>query len=165
MDDLEDVVEAVVDIEDIVEEVADPEELLEDFVESPLLIGLALSAVLAAVITVLLVIVTLLFVLFAGPVFVVGALAMGCLFMTALAVGGFIYFRTDIPSDLQQRVDNALEQSDDTPPDDAEMSEQEAIEELKTQYASGELDDYELEQALDDVLTSDQPERVVERHR
>ena len=79
MDDLEDIVEAVVDIEDIVEEVAEPAELIEDFVESPLLIALALGAVLAAAVTVLLVLATILFVLFAGPVLVVGFLAMSTL--------------------------------------------------------------------------------------
>mgnify|MGYP006280286799 FL=1 len=165
MDDLEDIVEAVVDIEDIVEEVAEPAELIEDFVESPLLIALALGAVLAAAVTVLLVLATILFVLFAGPVLVVGFLAMVFLFFTLLAVGGFIYFRTDIPSDVQRKIDSALERSDNTPRENSEMTEQEAIERLKTQYANDELDDYELERALEDVLTSDRPERVVERTR
>jgi len=166
MDDLEDIIEAVVDIEDIVEELTEPAELLEDFIESPLLIALALSAALAAVVTVLLVVTTLFSLLFAvGPVLIVGLLAVMFLLMTGLAVGGFIYFRTDIPSDIQKKIDSALEQSDDTPRANAEMTEQEAIEELKTQYANDELDDYELEQALEAVLTSDRPERVVERHR
>ena len=165
MDDLEDVVEAVVDIEDIVEEIAEPAELIEDFIESPLLIALALGAVLAAVITGLLVVATLVFLLFAGPVLVVGFLAMVFLFLTLLAVGSFVYFRTDIPSDVQHKIDTALEQSDDTPRDNSELTEQEAIERLKTQYANGDLDEYELERALDDVLTSERPERVVERAR
>ena len=151
MDDLDDIVEAVVDIEDIVEEVAEPAELI---------------AVLAAAVTVLLILATILFLLFAGPVLVVGFLAMVFLFLTLLAVGGFIYFRTDIPSDIQRKIDSALEQSDDTPRNNnSEMTEQEAIERLKTQYANDELDDYELERALEDVLTSDRPERVVERTR
>jgi len=165
MDDLEDILEAIVDIEEIVEEVAEPAELIEDFVESPLLIALALAAALAAVVTVLLVAATVLFLLFAGPVLIVGFLAMVFLVLTLLAVGGFIYFRTDIPSDVQQKIDSALEQSDDRPRSDAGMTEQEAIEALKTQYATGELDEYELERALEDVLTSDRPERVVERTR
>ena len=165
MDDLEDIVEAVVDIEEIVEEVAEPAELIEDFVESPLLIALALGAVLAAIVTFLLVLATILFLLFAGPVLIVGFLAMVFLFLTLLAVGGFVYFRTDIPSDVQRKIDSALERSDDTPRNDSEMTEQEAIERIKTEYANGNLDDYELERALDDVLTSDRPERVVERTR
>lgn len=166
MDDLEDIVEAVVDIEDIVEEIAEPDELIEDFVESPLLIALALAAALGAVLTVLLIAATLLFVLFAvGPVVVVGFLAVVFLFVTLLAVGGFVYFRTDIPSDVQRKLETALEGADDTPQANAKMTEQEAIEALKQQYANGDLDGYELEQALEDVLTSDQPERVVERAR
>ena len=165
MDDLDDVVEAIVDIEDIVEEVAEPAELIEDFIESPLLIALALGAVLAAVVSVLLVVATILFLLFAGPVLVVGVLAMVFILLTLLALGGFIYFRTDIPADVQRKIDRAFERSDDTPRADAEMTEQAAIEELKTQYATGEIDEYELERALEDVLTSDRPERVVERAR
>ena len=165
MDDLEDIVEAVVDIEDIVEEIAEPGELIEDFVESPLLIALALAAALAAVVTVLLIAATILFLLVAGPVLIVGFLAVVFLFLTLFAVGGFIYFRTDIPSDVQRKLDSALERSDDTPRGTGEMTEQEAIEELKTQYANDELDENELERALDDVLTSDRPERVVERTR
>jgi len=165
MDDLEDILEAVVDIEDIVEEIADPGELIEDFVESPLLIALALAAALAAVVTVLLVAATVLLLLLAGPILIVGFLAMVFLVLTLLAVGGFIYFRTDIPSDVQQKIDSALEQSDNRRRSDAEMTEQEAIEALKTQYATGELHEYELERALEDVLTSDRPERVVERTR
>jgi len=165
MDDLEDIVEAVVDIEDIVEEIADPAELIEDFVSSPLLIALALAAALAAVVTVLLVAATILFLLLAGPVLIVGFLAVVFLFLTLFAVGGFVYFRTDIPSDVQRKIDTALERSDDTPRGDGEMTEREAIERIKTQYANDELDDYELERALEDVLTSDRPERVVERAR
>ena len=166
MDDLEDVIEAVVDIEDIVEEIADPEELLEDFIESPLLILFALGAALAAVVTVLLIAATLLFLLFAvGPVLVVGVLAIISLFVTALAVGGFVYFRTDIPSDVQRKIDTALDRSDDTPRENGTMTETEAIERIKTEYANGNIDDYELDRALEDVLTSDRPERVVERHR
>jgi len=165
MDDIEDLFEAVVDIEDIVEEVAEPGELIEDFVESPLLIALALAAALAAVVTALLIAATLLFVLLAGPVLVVGFLAVVFLFLTLFAVGGFIYFRTDIPSDVQRKLDSALERSDDTPRNDSEMTEREAIEQIKTEYANGNLDDYELDRALDDVLTSEQPERVVDRVR
>ena len=165
MDDLDDVVEAIVDIEGIVEEVGEPAELIEDFIESPLLIALALGAVLAAVVSVLLVVATILFLLFAGPVLVVGVLAMVFILLTLLALGGFIYFRTDIPADVQRKIDSAFERSDDTPRADAEMTEQAAIEELKTQYATGEIDEYELERALEDVLTSDRPERVVERAR
>lgn len=166
MADVEDLVEAVVDIEDIVEEVAEPDELLEDFVETPLLIVFALVAAVAAIVTVLLVTATLLFLLFAvGPVAVVASLAVVGILLTILAVAGFVYFRTDIPSDVQQRIEAAREHSDTTRQQDASMSEQEAIDELKTLYAEGELTESELERALDDVLTSNDPEQVVERNR
>lgn len=166
MDDLDDLVEAVVDIEDILEEVADPEELIEDFVESPLLIGLALAGALIAAVTVFLIVLTLIFFLFAvGPVIVVASLAVVGFLITVLSFIGFVYLRTDIPSDIQQKIETAMERSDNTPQENAEMTEREAIEKLKTQYAEGHIDDQELERALEDVLTSDQPERVVERHR
>ncbi|WP_253738491.1 hypothetical protein [Halohasta salina] len=165
MDDLEDIVEAVVDIEDIVEEVAEPAELIEDFVTSPVLIALALGAAIAAVVTALLVFATILFLVFAGPVLVVGFLAVVFLVLTLLAVAGFVYVRTDIPADVQRKIDSALERSGDRSQSDAEMTEQEAIEALKTRYATGELDEDELKRGLEDVLTSDRPERVVDRAR
>jgi hypothetical protein len=166
MVDLEDVVEAVGDIEDIVEELADPEELVEDFVESPLLVVLALGAAVAAVGTVLLLLLTLLLLLLAvGPVAVLASLVVVGVLLTTLAVGGFVYFRTDIPADVRRTIEAARERSASTPRDGATMSEQEAIDELKAQYAAGTLTESELEQALDDVLTSSEPERVVERTR
>jgi hypothetical protein len=166
MVDLEDFVEAVVDIEDIVEELADPEEFLEDFVESPLLVVFALGAAAAALITVLLVIATLLFLLFAvGPVAVLASLAIVGILLTILAVSGFVYFQTDIPSHVQRKIDTARERSDSTRKQGGSMSEQEAIDELKAQYAQGELTESELERALEEVLTSETPERVVERSR
>jgi len=166
MVDIEDLVEAVVDIEDVVEEIAEPEELLEDFVDNPLLIAFALVAAAAALVTVLLVTATLLFLLFAvGPVAVVASLAIVGVLLTILAVTGFVYLRTDIPSDVRQKIEAARERSDDTRKRGASMSEQEAIDELKTQYAEGALTESELERALEDVLTSNEPERVVERSR
>jgi hypothetical protein len=162
--DLEDLVEAVVDIEDIVEEIAEPDELLEDFLEQPLLIALALGAAVAAVLTVLLVLATLLVLLFAvGPVAVLASLAVVGLLVTTLTVAGFVYFRTDVPAEVQRMIDAARDRSDETPHEGASMSEREAIDELKTQYAAGELTELELERALEDVLTSDDPGRVVER--
>lgn len=166
MVDLEDLVEAVVDIEDIVAELAEPDELLEEFLESPLVILLALGAAVAALLTALLVAATVLFLVFAvGPVAVVATLAVLSVLGTLLAVGGFVYFRTDIPSDVQRQIDAARGRSTDTPQRGAAMSETEAIDELKTQYAHGELTEAELERALEDVLTAEDPERVVERSR
>ena len=45
------------------------------------------------------------------------------------------------------------------------MTEEEAIAELKTAYAEGDIADHELDGALDDALTSEHPERVVDRYR
>ena len=166
MADAEDVIEAVLDIEDIVKEAVEPEDLLEDFVENPLLIVFALVAAVTALFTLLLMATAVIFLVFAvGPVAVVLALALVDLILSGLAVAGFVYFRTDIPSDIQQKIETARQRSADTPKRDATMSEQEAIDELKTQYARGELADRELERALEGVMTSDDPERVIERSR
>jgi len=164
MVDLEDFVEAVVDIEDIVEELAEPAELLEDFVETPLLVVLALGAAAAAVLTVLFLLLTLLLLVFTvGPVAVVASLAVVGSVLTILAVAGFVYFRTDIPADVRQKIKAARERSDSARQEGASMSEKEAIDELKSQYVQGKLTEPELERALDDVLTSNDPGRIVER--
>ena len=163
MVDLEDVVDAIVDIEDIVEEIADPEELLEDFLETPLLIAVALGAAVAAVLTVLLVLATVVVLVLAGPVVVLASLAFLGFLLTTSAVVGFVYLRTDVPAEGQRMIDAARERSDGTPHEGASMSERDAIDELKTQYAAGELTELELERALEDVLTSEDPGRVVER--
>ena len=166
MVDLEDFVEAIVDIEDIVEEVTEPAELLEDFVEAPLLIVFALGAAVAAVLTLVLMLVTLLFVLFAvGPVAVVASLVLVGGLLTGFTVAGFVYLRPEIPASVRRKIDAARERSDSTRRDGASMSEQEAIDELKRQYVEGTLTEPELERALDDVLTSNDPARVVELSR
>lgn len=166
MVDLEDFVEAVVDIEDIVEEITEPAALLEDFLDAPALILLALGAAVAAVLTLLLLLLTLLFVLFAvGPVAVVASLVFVGGVLTMLTLAGFVYLRPDIPASVRRKIDAARERSDETRRAGASMSEQEAIDELKAQYVEGTLTEPELERALDDVLTSDDPGRVVERNR
>ena len=45
------------------------------------------------------------------------------------------------------------------------MTEQEAVTELKSEYAEGNIDDEEFDRALDDALTSERPEQVLERYR
>lgn len=165
MDDLDDVAEAIVDIEDIVEEIADPEELLDDLLDDPLVILFGLVAGFAALIAALLLLLTVaLLVLAIGPVEVVALLTVLCFLAMGLAIGGFLYVRTDIPSDVQRKIDAALERADETPKQNGSMTEEEAITELKNQYANGEIDDHELDQALEDALTSDQPEKVVSRY-
>jgi hypothetical protein len=166
MVDLEDLVEAIVDIEDIVEELTEPAALLEDFVEAPLLIVFALGAAVAAVLTLVLMLMTLLFVLFAvGPVAVVASLVLVGGLLTMLTVAGFVYLRPEIPASVRRKIDAARERSDSTRRDGASMSEQEAIDELKRQYVEGTLTEPELERALDDVLRSNDPARVVELSR
>lgn len=166
MVDLEDLFEAVVDIEDIAEKVLEPAEPLEDFLEAPLLVAFALRAAVATVLTLCLLLVTLLFVLFAiAPVAVVASLVLAGRILTMLTATGFVYVRLDISSGVRRKIEAARERSDDTRQDGASMSEQEAIDELKTQYVKGELTESELERALDDVLSSDDPRRVVELGR
>lgn len=166
MVDLEDFVDAVVDIEDVVAELAEPADLLEDLLENPLVVVFALGAAVAAVLTVLTVLATLLLLLFAvGPVAVVASFVLVGALLTTLAVAGVVYFRTDIPASVRRTIDAARDRSDATPPEGASMSEQDAIDELKAQYAEGALTEAELERALEDVLTSNDPELVVERTR
>lgn len=165
MTDIEDIVEGIFDIEDIVEEVADPDDLVEDFVANPLMVLLALTAALAGLFLLFLFLLTLvLLVLAFGPVEVLVLLMMLSFIVLVSAVAAFLYVRTDIPSDVYHKVNNALEQADNSPEKGGPMTEKEAIEELKDQYAAGHLDDYELDQALDDVLTSENPGEVVERY-
>lgn len=166
MVDLEELVEAVVDIEDIVEELTEPAELIEDFVEAPLLIVFALGAAVAAALTLVLLLLTLLFVLLAvGPVAVVASLVVVGGLLTMVTVAGFVYLRPDIPSRVRRKIDAARERSDSTRQDGASMSEAEAIDQLKLQYVEGTLTEDELERALDDVLMSTDPGRVVELNR
>jgi len=165
MTDIEDIAEAVVDIEDIVEEVADPEDLIEDFAENAMMVLFALLAGAMALVTVLLIVLTaVLAVVGIGALWVFVLLTTFAFVTTLLAVGAFIYVRTDLPSHLRKKIDSAREQADDTPRTDGAMTEEEAISELQDQYAKGNLDDHEMEQALDDAITSDDPERVVKEY-
>jgi len=165
MTDVEDLVEAIVDIEDIVEEIADPEDLIEDFVANPLMILFAFTAALAGLFCLVLFVLTLVLLVLAFGSVEVLVLLMGLSFVVFVgSVGAFLYVRTNIPSDVYHKINNALEQADDSSETAGPMTEKEAIEELKNQYAAGNIDDYELEQALDDALTSENPKDVVERY-
>lgn len=165
MTDVEDIVEAVVDIEELLEELAEPEELVEDFVAEPLMIAVGLVAGVSGVLGLLLFMLTLTLLLLAiGPIRILAVLTLLSLLTMALAIGAFLYVRTDIPRDVQRKLNNALAQADDTSTATDGMTEQEAINAIKTQYANGELDDHELDAALEAVLSSDNPERVVENH-
>jgi hypothetical protein len=165
MTDVEDLVEAVFDIEDIVEEVADPEELIEDFIANPLMILFAFVAAVSALFLFVLFLITLILLVLAfGPVEVVVLLMLLNFFVFIGSIVAFLHVRTSIPSDVYDKINTALEQADDSPEQGDQMTEKEAIEELKHQYSVGNLDDYELDQALDEALTSDNPEAVVKRY-
>jgi low affinity Fe/Cu permease len=165
MTDLEDIAEAVFDIEDLLEEIAEPEELIEDFVADPLVILVGLVAGIAGVIALFLFLLTaLLLVLTIGPIRLLAVLTVVSFLTMLLGIGAFLYMRTDIPANVQEKIDAALQQADETPNNEGGMTEQEAINEIKTQYANGDIDDYELDAALERVLTSERPERVVEEY-
>lgn len=165
MTDIEDLVEAVFDIEDIVEELADPEDLFEDFAANPLMVVFAFVAAVAGIFALFLFLITAVVLVFAfGSIWLFVALAVVSVLVMTVAIGAFLYVRTDIPSDVYRKITEARERADDTPKGDGSMTEQEAVDELKDQYARGNLNDYELDQALDDALTSENPEDVVERY-
>jgi len=165
MDDLEDVVEAFDDIEDIAEEVFEPDELVEDLVEQPVTVMVALLAGVAALFAFLLFSLTVVLALLAvGPVTLLAVLTLLNVLVVGLAVGVFLYVRTSLPSEVREKFRSAEQQADDEPHQDDSMSQEQAVEELKQGYAAGEIEDHELDQALDDALTSDEPEKVVERY-
>lgn len=165
MSDVEDLVEAIVDIEDIAEEIFEPDELLEDLVENTIVIAVALIATFAALVTLLLFVLTAVLFFFA-PAFalLVAVFAIFGMITTILAVVGFLYVRTDIPDHVRRKIESAEEQASDDPRGGASMTEEDAVEALQSKYANGELSDRELEESLDEVLTSDQPEKVVDRY-
>ncbi|MFT4909111.1 MAG: hypothetical protein ACI9TI_000264 [Natronomonas sp.] len=163
MADVEDLVEAVFDIEDIVEEIADPEDLIEDIVANPLMVLFAFTAALAGGVLLLLFLLTLvLLVLAFGSVEVLVLLMLLSVVVLIGSIAAFLYVQTDIPSDIYQKLNTALEQADGQPEKGDSMTEKAAIEELKDKYAGGKLNDYELDQALDEVLTSENPGEVVD---
>jgi len=158
------------DIDDLVEiedafDALNPEDLVERLASSLMLV---VVAVLGALLTVVLVVsVVALVALSVGLVAALAtlvALTLLCLLLLIVGVGVFLYFRGR-SSNAQERIAEALARADDTPQADGSMTEEAAVTELKSEYAEGNIDDEELDQALDDALTSEQPERVVERYR
>ena len=112
MDDLEEVTEGLSEEGTIFERVLEPDELLEDLVSNTLMVVFAVLAGLAALLTLLFLALTVVLLAFSvGPaVLVVGlaTIAVLSLFVTVLAVGGFLYLRPDIPSAVRQKIDHAL---------------------------------------------------------
>jgi len=158
------------DIDDLVEiedafDALDPDGLVERLASSLLLV---VVAVLGALLTVVLVVsVVALVALSAGLVAALATLVvltLLCLLLLIIGVGVFLYLRSS-SSGAQERIDQALARADDTPQPDSSMTEEAAVTELKSEYAEGNIGDEELDRALDDALTSEQPERVVERYR
>jgi hypothetical protein len=94
---------------------------------------------------------------------VVGLTVLGLL-ATVLAVAAFLSLRRGIPHEVRREISEARRRADDGHPRDGSMTEQEAIDELKQQYAEGELSDRELEAAPEAAITSDRPEEVVARY-
>jgi apolipoprotein N-acyltransferase len=150
--------------EDIVDAL-DPGGIVERLVSSLMLVVAALLGV--ALTVVLVVSAVVLVALSAGLVAALATLVvltLLCLFLLILGVGVLLSLRSG-SSGAQERVEEALARADDTPQADGSMTEEEAVTELKSEYAEGNIDDEELDRALDDALTSEQPERVVERYR
>jgi low affinity Fe/Cu permease len=107
---------------------------------------------------------TLLLVLAIGPIKLLAVLTVVSFLTMLLGIGAFLYMRTDIPANVQEKIDAALQQADETPNNEGGMTEQEAINEIKIKYANGDIDDDELDAALERVLTSERLEGVVEEY-
>ena len=107
---------------------------------------------------------TLLLVLAIGPIKLLAVLTVVSFLTMLLGIGAFLYLRTDIPATVQEKIDDALQQADETPNKEGGMTEQEAINEIKIKYANGDIDDDELDAALERVLTSERLEGVVEEY-
>lgn len=160
MDDLDDIFE---DIEDIGEEILEPDELLEDLIEEPTEVITSLIAVIFGGITILLILLTLILLLITtGPLAILATFAGLTLFITVISIGAFIYLRTNIPNQVETKINNALEQADTQKRENENLTEQEAIEQVKQQYTNGEITEQELDQAIDDILKhQDKPEHIV----
>lgn len=178
MDDLDDIVEAVIDVEDVAEELLDPDELIEDLVADPLEVLIALFAAAAALFTLMIGAILLILVVFQyGLVPIVAALTVLGLLATTIAIGLFLYVRTDVPRRVERRIERARERAADSrgaeaagdgtgtrADGDAATSEEEAIERLREQYAEREISVRELEAGLEEIMGSDDPGRVVREY-
>ena len=81
-----------------------------------------------------------------------------------LALGGFLYVRSGVPHRVERKINRKRAAVEDRTDERTGMTEEEAIDELRDQYATGKLTEEELEEALEDVITSDDPERAVRAH-
>jgi ABC-type multidrug transport system fused ATPase/permease subunit len=160
----EDSFEGLFEIEDIVEEIFDPEELIEDLVENTIKVILAIVASIALVITLILVLIGSLLLLLTGSFAeVIILISFVTLLVTVFSVVGFLYVRTDLPDHIEKKVNNALEEAD-SEPDSTGMTQEDAIDELKHKYVNDEIDEYELDRAIDDVLNSNDNKEVLKEY-
>lgn len=165
MDDLEDVLEAFDDIEDIAEEIFEPEDLIEDFEAEPLTIVVGLVAALAGGFTLLMLLLLLvLFLLRFGLFAVVATLTVLGILATVLSIGVFLYVRSGIPHSVQRKINDARSRAYEEHDEETASEEELAIEELREAYAEGNIDEQQLEDGLDRVLESDNPEAVVHEY-
>jgi len=179
MADIEDLFEATFDIEDALEEFVDPDDLLEDALKSPLQVALVAVAVVAGValfgsLALALVIALIAF----GPVNALVVLTG----VSALVVGASLVGLLAVRTDVSGRVRDALARTDESmsdPPVGEQgagdtttgdtttgdtTTEANAIAALKRQYAAGDIDEAELERALEDVLADGDPEHPPDQH-
>jgi len=179
MADIEDLFEATFDIEDALEEFVDPDDLLEDALKSPLQVALVAVAVVAGValfgsLALALVVALIAF----GPVNALVVLTG----VSALVVGASLVGLLAVRTDVSGRVRDALARTDewmsdppvgeqgagDTTTGDTTTgdttTEANAIAALKRQYAAGDIDEAELERALEDVLADGDPEHPPDQH-
>jgi len=184
MADIEDLFEATFDIEDALEEFVDPDDLLEDALESPLQVALVAVAVVAGValfgsLALALVIALIAF----GPVNALVVLTG----VSALIVGASLVGLLAVRTDVSGRVRDALARTDESMSDPpvgeqgagdtttggtttgdtttgGTTTEANAIAALKRQYAAGDIDEAELERALEDVLADGDPEHPPDQH-
>lgn len=166
MDDLEDVFEVFDDVEDVVEDFADPEDLVEDLVENTLLVvGVVVAVVAAGVFLLGLLFIAAAFLLAGGIVPVLVVLVVLALVAGVAGLGAVVYAHTSVSKDARRKIDDALERADDGDhEDDGGLTEQEAIERLREQYASDDITHEELERRIEAVFEADDPERVVHGH-
>lgn len=166
MADLDDILEALVDVEEITEELFEPLELLEDIVEEPLKIVSALLVGAGVLVTLLLLLVTLLVVLFfrTGLVFVLLGLTVLAGLLTALVVAVFLSVRTDVPHRVQRKINRIRSSESPQSPQSGGMTEEEAIDRLRDEYAEQHITIEQFEAGLEEIMAREDPKTVVREY-
>lgn len=165
MTDLDDILEGIFDIEDIAEEIFEPDELIEDFLERPKRMASALLAIIATIFTIIFLLITVVLILLAtGPIIALALTGLLTLIGAVLCVAIFLHLRTDIPSDVRKRIEDAMNKAEDERSQYEDMSEKKAVENLKSKYVNGEISEEELDKALDETLGNNDPKQVVRQY-